>query len=1332
LNPKLKLLAPVLIALIAATPTFAQENPPNIPPNAQRVTVVEESGGLVTSAVALSSTVTLMAENSSLVTLNTAGQTVQVLDRRELGHGIIFDLVQSGDYVIALTEDGVVSLGPDPLGGIPIEADFAPGGGQAVDVRDEWIVVAAREVGIRVLKRDADGSLQSLSTLSLGGEALDVAISPDEDVVYVAVGALGAYSVELETNRIDGPLLDIAPAHAVAFSGRLLSIGSGGRVYIADVDAGRRVGVYAPLSDGRRIVVDGEYAYIADAQDGLKILWLTSVDRPVQTFGEVGRPALDLATLNGFTYVAGMDSLRIYDTRNRFRPLELGQLQLPGQPTDIAVIEDRAFVALGEDGVAVIDIRNISQPRLLKRIPLDGPAQGVAYDDGFLYVTAGDAGLVVINASELGQETIGTSLMLPGPAYDMARRGNGLFIAGGQSGVIAVDITRRAAPVLASVLPAETSSDEGYTSIHITGKRAYLSEGTGFLVADVSYPYNMGRLTRVEGPAHHVAVGSIYLYVLAGERISIYDARATAEPVYLRQYSGIEQINQIDTRGNYLFLSNAGKGPDVVAIGLSTPDTPYETDNFGQLGHTFHATPTSNSLLLARGNEGLRVTELTEAGSLIPRNVYNQSVLPEEITADAGASGDGDFVRVTVREGDSLFVAAGDSGVLLYSSRENGEVLLTSQQKGMGASTDIVLRNNFAYAADGGGLAIYDRSFLIPVARVNTPAAATGIDIYGTYAYLSLSEGSLAVIDTGDPVSGLRSRGSLATGQGAELVQAPDGNIYIVSGDLVGELNDSNPDRIFLVDDDQLAINATKAFIEGGELYAFGDDGTVRSYLLSLIGDDVVERDFFYLGSSEQPGVEIFFEEDIPAISAAVKDGLAYAAYGPGGLGWLDISQPGTGQIFFDEEVNYVVRRGDILFSVGESLTAWNIATVTDPRIIEQFTLTAPGLDMSFPSADNAIISTEAGVMLVNWDGRAFEAVGQYDISDSIDHAVQIGNRAYLAKRSGGVLVLDLRDPKNPVPLFSTVSEYGQFAGDLLAVDDNTLLISWEGGIEAYQTGQAGNVPRLLTVIETGAAQTTGIDVSEDGQTAVVTTGDDGIIALDLTDPEAPVIIDSADTPGAGLSAEITNSALYIADGECGLRVLDRSSLDELGYWKGNYVSNLLFDDSTGAVQVTDADRTVTLAFDPTLSAVAPTVPQVPQPVSGADNASLDITLTWSSGDTECDTLVYDVYFGTDPNPPFFGQVTGAPVLEVGRLRPGLTYYWHVSVTDRQGDRVDGPIWQFTTQATRLPSPLPDSPPPFLQRLIENPAVPIILGIVFFGAVIGTFIYLRRQNKNAT
>jgi hypothetical protein len=326
--------------------------------------------------------------------------------------------------------------------------------------------------------------------------------------------------------------------------------------------------------------------------------------------------------------------------------------------------------------------------------------------------------------------------------------------------------------------------------------------------------------------------------------------------------------------------------------------------------------------------------------------------------------------------------------------------------------------------------------------------------------------------------------------------------------------------------------------------------------------------------------------------------------------------------------------------------------------------------------------------------------------------------------------VVDLTDPSNPVTRFTFSSPTGQSVADLLPLDDRSLLVSWEGGIDLLDVGNTADPPTLRDTVETEGNQALGFSISAGGDRAAVSLGVDGVALLDLSSQGA-VVSGYMDTPGEALQAIIDGTTLYAADGVCGLRVFDIADLEhpvETGYWRSGYAGDLLLA-SDGALFLADANQLLTLRYDPGAPPVLPPLPQVPSPANTAEGVSINPRLRWEPPADPCDPLVYDIYFGASGDPPFFGQVTGEPSVQVDNLDPLRTYYWRIVVTDRQGDQIEGPLWRFTTAEADPVNAHPASPPLFIERLRENPLLPLILGAGGLAAALAGGLYLRKRHK---
>jgi hypothetical protein len=1293
--------------------------------DSQRVQEIDRLGGLITAALPRSDGTVLASEGSSIIRLDLSSGSSRVLGRADLGHGEILALAESASFQFALSEDGLIVLAGSDM--LPSPVGFTPGSGQALAIQGDLVLIAAREAGLRVLRIDPSGTAVPLAVLSMPGGALDVAFGRGGATAFVASGQAGIHQIDLAdpaTPYQVQTLNAIASADSVALAGSLLAVGSNGHTLLVDPASAEQpiVGRYAPLHDGHRLYVEDEFAYVADASDGLKILWLAAPDRPVQLYGEVDRPASDLWFEGNTLYVVGPGSLRILDVGNRYYPLEIASLPLvlpsdqPAEPHSIAVAEGRAFIALGDQGIAVVDVSNLAAPRLSSLISMGASADAVLYHDGYLYAACGEAGLAIIDARQPGSETLKEIFPLPGISLDLARRGSVLFVAAQTAGLVAVDIIHPDTPIIRGVLPPQTG--KSILSLSISGKRAFLSEGDDFLVADVSRADHLGRLARVDAPAQHVYAGDTTLYALSGSQIAIYDAGATAEPTYLRTYAGMRQVGHITVWGDYAFVADAGDGPDAVVLSLLAPDHPYELDSVGQAGHSYQVSASPSGIYLAAGFGGLHAYQLSEGGALVPRGRYSTFPETDHLAASSsyllaggrmgwsviGQEGSGDLpVRAMALDGDTLAVAAGDASIALYSLANPAAPQLLARRDTPGPALGVALDGSFVYIADSGGLSIYDRTYLSSVRHVATPAAATGVTLRGGLAYLSLENGSLAVIEVGDPFGGIQAGSSVDMSHPADLFFGPDGHsIYALAGTTLDRLAVDAHSRLFIDQTGALPeVAGQGTFLQEGVLAALMPGEAFR-----LIDTSQLETQ-----------TSIYNTMKTPAEDIAIDWPVGYAAYGTQGLGLIDIRNLTAGTIFYPEEVDALYRQGDTLFALGESLTAWDINQPAQPDLLATLPLAAPGRHIDgLPGSDDLLLSLEGGVTIVHWDGKALTETSTLFTSDAIDRAAWIGQRGYLALHDGGLLVVDLSDPARPVSLFTYTSSSGHFVSDLLPLADSRLLVSWEGGIDMLDVSSATATPRLLGVTASDGPHALGVALSPDGSQAAVALGESGAALFSLADPRSPQLIGSVDTPGGGLAVALDGTVLYVADGLCGLRIFDVSktaSPPEVGYWRSGYVGDVLVQPGAAGqtgVTIGGANQIATLHYDPNLPPVSPPVPQSPDPADGQADALLTANLSWTPLADSCDPLVYDVYFGQGDDPAYLAQVGGSPHIEVPNLTSLRSYSWRVEAVDRQGDRTVGPLWHFTTLATDFADTIPPAPPTFQVWVEDHPFFSVVAG----------------------
>ncbi len=88
-----------------------------------------------------------------------------------------------------------------------------------------------------------------------------------------------------------------------------------------------------------------------------------------------------------------------------------------------------------------------------------------------------------------------------------------------------------------------------------------------------------------------------------------------------------------------------------------------------------------------------------------------------------------------------------------------------------------------------------------------------------------------------------------------------------------------------------------------------------------------------------------------------------------------------------------------------------------------------------------------------------------------------------------------------------------------------------------------------------------------------------------------------------------------------------------------------------------------------------PEPPRVPSPYHG-DYVLPPQVMTWSCSDADGDALTYDLYLGTDPDPPLVASGLTSRSYVPGALPPVTRYYWRVVASDGQSTS-SSMVWYF-------------------------------------------------------
>ena len=94
----------------------------------------------------------------------------------------------------------------------------------------------------------------------------------------------------------------------------------------------------------------------------------------------------------------------------------------------------------------------------------------------------------------------------------------------------------------------------------------------------------------------------------------------------------------------------------------------------------------------------------------------------------------------------------------------------------------------------------------------------------------------------------------------------------------------------------------------------------------------------------------------------------------------------------------------------------------------------------------------------------------------------------------------------------------------------------------------------------------------------------------------------------------------------------------------------------------------------------APESPYYPNPKNNAENVnSGNLNLSWYCSDKDGDPITYDLYWGTQSNPPLYASNLSSRSYNLGSVSDNTTYFWKIVAKDDKNQKTQGPVWTFTT-----------------------------------------------------
>ncbi len=245
------------------------------------------------------------------------------------------------------------------------------------------------------------------------------------------------------------------------------------------------------------VFVSGKYAFVADGYAGLKIIDISSPKNPV-LLGSCDTPgwAYDVQVVGRYAYVADYRSgLQIIDISNPLDPFIVGKLEIGGaQFRGLYVSNNYAYIADDKSGMFIVNVSNPANPALLSTYKNNAKAKGVFVSNNYAYLVNYQSLLEVIDVSNPKNPLVKARLSLPGNLYDIVGFDKYAYIAAGSGGIHTIDLIEPANPKL-----IETFKTDGKAfDVHASNGFVFVADDyQGLEVVDTPYPYEspIGRIT---------------------------------------------------------------------------------------------------------------------------------------------------------------------------------------------------------------------------------------------------------------------------------------------------------------------------------------------------------------------------------------------------------------------------------------------------------------------------------------------------------------------------------------------------------------------------------------------------------------------------------------------------------------------------------------------------------------------------------------------------------------------------------------------------------------------------------------------------------------------
>jgi hypothetical protein len=245
-------------------------------------------------------------------------------------------------------------------------------------------------------------------------------------------------------------------------------------VFIADPESTFVVGSYVTQKNFQGISVRDTFAYIAVAASdgGMMILNVSDRSNPLFAGQDAWFYAYNIAAPEGdtqFAYVAARYWFIVEDVSWPQYPSYVRRFSTPGNVHDLFVTDSMVYLTCEQMGLMVYNLRHPDSTVLISELDTPSNARSLYVNGPYAYIADGHDGLVIVDISDPGSPAIVGSFDTPGYAQGVWVQDSLAFVADGSGGLQIINVAQPDAPLLCG----EVKTPYAY-KVHVDDGLVYL------------------------------------------------------------------------------------------------------------------------------------------------------------------------------------------------------------------------------------------------------------------------------------------------------------------------------------------------------------------------------------------------------------------------------------------------------------------------------------------------------------------------------------------------------------------------------------------------------------------------------------------------------------------------------------------------------------------------------------------------------------------------------------------------------------------------------------------------------------------------------------------